>query len=392
MGRAVSSAVLTAAPVPSGLAVWSSREAVVLAWRLARQCNGKVVLTQPETSNGKVARGLPLARASRVAIERVPLLRAPASTRPSHAADSPCRCPSALVGPVFACACALSCTSSAVRCSGAPAAMDQRPASAHAAHSRASTAPTWLHQPQHSPQASRLSHLRRAHPCHICTGTGLTPAISAPGLGPPSTRCGQAGSHQPHDFDLPIVEWRAPAALPQHARARAYTQTAPPPPTHTHTHTQHPKYPASLATGNSVSGHGSSSRVTVRPAVAVRWVDGRRGPTERAGGRPARRGTVAPGAFRPPPRATRPAALAAMRACNGHRHARIERAHRISSRMPQRWQPGGGARLRVGISACTAPMGMGAAAACGPLPASRWWKRGALREPIGPCPTHPGVP
>jgi hypothetical protein len=30
-----------------------------------------------------------------------------------------------------------------------------------------------------------LPHLRRdwAHPCHICAGTGLTPATSAPGLG-----------------------------------------------------------------------------------------------------------------------------------------------------------------------------------------------------------------
>jgi hypothetical protein len=32
---------------------------------------------------------------------------------------------------------------------------------------------------------SPLPHLHRdwAHPCHICTGTGLTPATSAPGLG-----------------------------------------------------------------------------------------------------------------------------------------------------------------------------------------------------------------
>ncbi len=108
--------------------------------------------------------------------------RAAGSTRPSHAAGS--TVVALRKGPSsFACACALSCTSSTVRCSGAPAAMDQRPASAHAAHSRASTAPTWLHQPQHSPQASRLSHLRRAHPCHICTGTGLATTTSAPGLG-----------------------------------------------------------------------------------------------------------------------------------------------------------------------------------------------------------------
>ncbi len=34
---------------------------------------------------------------------------------------------------------------------------------------------------------SPLPHLRRdcAHPCHNCTGTGLTPATSAPGLGSP---------------------------------------------------------------------------------------------------------------------------------------------------------------------------------------------------------------
>ncbi len=30
----------------------------------------------------------------------------------------------------------------------------------------------------------RLRH-DRAHPCHICTGTGLTPPTSAPGLGSP---------------------------------------------------------------------------------------------------------------------------------------------------------------------------------------------------------------
>ena len=28
----------------------------------------------------------------------------------------------------------------------------------------------------------------RAHPCHICTGTGLIPATSAPGLGSPLPR------------------------------------------------------------------------------------------------------------------------------------------------------------------------------------------------------------
>jgi hypothetical protein len=28
-------------------------------------------------------------------------------------------------------------------------------------------------------------HRDRAHPCHICTGTGLTPPASAPGLGSP---------------------------------------------------------------------------------------------------------------------------------------------------------------------------------------------------------------
>ncbi len=34
---------------------------------------------------------------------------------------------------------------------------------------------------------SRLPHLLRdwAHPCHICSGTGLAPPTSAPGLGPP---------------------------------------------------------------------------------------------------------------------------------------------------------------------------------------------------------------
>jgi hypothetical protein len=34
-------------------------------------------------------------------------------------------------------------------------------------------------------RGSPLPHLHRdwAHPCHICTGTGLTPATSAPGLG-----------------------------------------------------------------------------------------------------------------------------------------------------------------------------------------------------------------
>ena len=35
---------------------------------------------------------------------------------------------------------------------------------------------------------STLPHLHWAHPCHICTGTGLTPATSAPGLGSPLPR------------------------------------------------------------------------------------------------------------------------------------------------------------------------------------------------------------
>ena len=38
-----------------------------------------------------------------------------------------------------------------------------------------------------APRQTPLPHLHRdwAHPCHICDGTGLTPATSAPGLGSP---------------------------------------------------------------------------------------------------------------------------------------------------------------------------------------------------------------
>jgi hypothetical protein len=47
---------------------------------------------------------------------------------------------------------------------------------------------------------SSLPHLRRdwAHSCHICTGTGLTPAASAPGLGsPPATSLHPPGLASP---------------------------------------------------------------------------------------------------------------------------------------------------------------------------------------------------
>jgi hypothetical protein len=48
---------------------------------------------------------------------------------------------------------------------------------------------------------SPLPHLRRdwAHPCHICAGTGLTPATSAPGLGlaPLPTSAPRLGSPPP---------------------------------------------------------------------------------------------------------------------------------------------------------------------------------------------------
>ena len=63
-----------------------------------------------------------------------------------------------------------------------------------------------------------LPHLRRdwAHPCHICTGTGLAPATSAPGLGAP------AHAHALHS-STPRVSaahgpalCRLPAASPAH--------------------------------------------------------------------------------------------------------------------------------------------------------------------------------
>ncbi len=47
---------------------------------------------------------------------------------------------------------------------------------------------------------SPLPHLRRdwAHPCHICAGTGLTPATSAPGLGSPLSHPHREWAHPSH--------------------------------------------------------------------------------------------------------------------------------------------------------------------------------------------------
>jgi hypothetical protein len=41
-------------------------------------------------------------------------------------------------------------------------------------------------------------HRVRAHPCHICTGTGLTPATSAPGLGSPLPHLHRDWAHPCH--------------------------------------------------------------------------------------------------------------------------------------------------------------------------------------------------
>ena len=38
----------------------------------------------------------------------------------------------------------------------------------------------------------------RAHPCHVCTGTGLTPASSAPGLGSPLPPLRRGWAHRCH--------------------------------------------------------------------------------------------------------------------------------------------------------------------------------------------------
>jgi hypothetical protein len=50
------------------------------------------------------------------------------------------------------------------------------------------------------PCASQLPHLHRgwAHPCHICTGAGLTPATSAPGLGSPLPHLHRDWAHPCH--------------------------------------------------------------------------------------------------------------------------------------------------------------------------------------------------
>jgi hypothetical protein len=78
----------------------------------------------------------------------------------------------------------------------------------------------------HRDRGSPLPHLHRdrTHPCHICTGTGLTPATSAPGSGSPLPHlhrdraqprlCAVSASVQP----LVFVEWRR--TLRCHALAR----------------------------------------------------------------------------------------------------------------------------------------------------------------------------
>ncbi len=52
----------------------------------------------------------------------------------------------------------------------------------------------------HSPRCVSVPHLHRdwAHPCHICTGTGLTPATSAPGLRSPLPHLRQDCAHPCH--------------------------------------------------------------------------------------------------------------------------------------------------------------------------------------------------
>jgi hypothetical protein len=63
-------------------------------------------------------------------------------------------------------------------------ATDSRRRRPSAAYDAAGRAPKHA-RPRRFCRGSPLPHLHRdwAHPCHICTGTGLTPATSAPGLG-----------------------------------------------------------------------------------------------------------------------------------------------------------------------------------------------------------------
>jgi hypothetical protein len=52
-----------------------------------------------------------------------------------------------------------------------------------------------------------LSHRDWAHPCHICTGMGLTPAASAPGWGSPLPHLHRDGAHRAL---CRAANWKAP--------------------------------------------------------------------------------------------------------------------------------------------------------------------------------------
>ena len=65
---------------------------------------------------------------------------------------------------------------------------------------------------------STQPHLRRdwARPCHICTGTGLTPATSAPGLGTcPPTSAPELGTPRPH------LRWDSAKSATLHCNVRS---------------------------------------------------------------------------------------------------------------------------------------------------------------------------
>ena len=70
---------------------------------------------------------------------------------------------------------------------------------AHVAYDRQRHRPAWLSQPLWCMVQGR-SHLHRdwARPSHICTGTGLTPPTSAPGLGSPFPHPPKGGAHPSH--------------------------------------------------------------------------------------------------------------------------------------------------------------------------------------------------
>jgi hypothetical protein len=89
-------------------------------------------------------------------------------------------------------------------------------------------------------RGSPLPRLHRdgVHPCHICTGTGITPATSAPGPGSPLPRLHRDRALPCHvctEIDRSILESahamvRAPSANTAHARRVTRTPPSSPPP------------------------------------------------------------------------------------------------------------------------------------------------------------------